>query len=51
MAPFVLQQPNQENDFTTKIYLYDKPGGFGIVTFDLYYIPKSPQELGLDIPW
>jgi hypothetical protein len=51
MAPFILQQPNQENDFTTKIYLYDKPGGFGIVTFDLYYIPKSPQELGLDIPW
>ncbi|MFC1794812.1 DUF4838 domain-containing protein, partial [Planctomycetota bacterium] len=42
MHPFVLQQPNKENDYTTKIYLYDKPGGFGIVNFDLYYIPKNP---------
>ena len=51
MHPFVLQQPNKENDYTTKIYLYDKPGGFGIVNFDLYYIPKKPKELGLKKSW
>ena len=51
MHPFVLQQPNKENDYTIKIYLYDKPGGFGIVNFDLYYIPKSPDELGLKMNW
>ena len=47
MHPFVLQQPNEKNNFTAKIYLYDKPGGFGIVNFDLYYIFKTPDELGL----
>ncbi len=51
MHPFVLQQPNKENGYTTKIYLYDKPGGFGIVNFDLYYIPKKPGELGLKNSW
>ena len=51
MHPFVLQQPNKENNYTAKIYLYDKPGGFGIVNFDLFYIPKSLEELGLKISW
>ena len=51
MHPFVLQQPNKENDFTAKIYLYDKPGGFGVVRLDLYYIPRQPEELGLKNSW
>jgi len=51
MHPFVLQQPNEQNDYTTKIYLYDKPGGFGIVNFDLYYISRPPEELGLKNSW
>jgi hypothetical protein len=51
MHPFVLQQPNKENGFTAKIYLYDKPGGHGIVKFNLYYIPMEPEKLGLKNIW
>jgi hypothetical protein len=51
MHPFVLQQPDKENNYTAKIYLYDKPGGFGRMKFDLYYIPKPPNELGLGNLW
>ena len=40
-----------ENNYTAKIYLYDKPGGFGRMKFDLYYIPKPPNELGLGNLW
>ncbi len=49
--PFVLEQPNKENDFTAKIYLFDAPGGGDWVKFDLYYIDKKPEQLGLQIPW
>lgn len=51
MHPFILEQPSIENNFTVKVYLYDVPGGAGWCKFDLYYIPKSPEELGLEIPW
>ena len=51
MHPFVLEQPTAKNNYTAKIYLYDVPGGRDWMNFDLYYIPKSPSELGLDIPW
>lgn len=51
MHPFVLEQPSPENDFTVKIYLDDMPGGNGWMIFDLYYIPESPESLGLQIPW
>ena len=51
MHPFVLEQPSKENDYTAKVYLYDKTHGQGLVEFDLYYIKKSPRELGLEIPW
>ncbi len=51
MHPFILEQPTADNDYTAKVYLYDKPGGHGLMEFDLYYIPKSPKELGLVIPW
>jgi len=51
MHPFILEQPDKENNYTAKVYLYDKPGADGIMKFDLYYIPQSPDELGLDIPW
>ena len=50
MHPFILQQPGEENDYTVKVYLYDAPGGYGIVKFDLYFISKRPEELGLDFP-
>ena len=49
--PFILEQPTRENNYTVKVYLYDVPGGLGWWRFDLYYIPKSPEELGLKIPW
>ncbi len=51
MHPFILEQPSKDNDYTVQVYLYDQPGGDGIMEFDLYYIPWSPEEVGLNIPW
>ena len=51
MHLFVLEQPREENNYTVKIYLYDAPGGYGWFKFDLFYIEKCPEELGLKIPW
>jgi len=51
MHPFILEQPSAENNYTVKVYLYDVPPGAGWCKFDLYYIPESPEELGLEIPW
>ncbi len=49
--PFILTQPSEKNNYTVKIYLFDKPGGTGNVKFDLYYIPGSPENVGLNVPW
>jgi hypothetical protein len=51
MHPFILEQPAAENDYTVTVYLYDKPGADGIMEFELYYIPKTPTEVGLNLPW
>ncbi|NIA31761.1 MAG: hypothetical protein GWP06_17860 [Actinobacteria bacterium] len=51
MHPFILEQPCRGNNYTAQVYLYDIPGGYGTCEFDLYYIAKSPKELGLEIPW
>jgi len=51
MHPFVLEQPGPENDYTARIYLDDVPGGNGWMKFDLYYLPVSPGEVGLAVPW
>lgn len=51
-GPFILEQPSEENDFTTTIYLSDFPmHGYSWWKFELFYIPRSPKELGLDVPW
>ena len=51
-GPFVLEQPSKENDYTVTLYLSDSPmHGYSWWKFELYYIPKSPEELGLEIPW
>ena len=49
--PFVLEQPSAKNDFTARIYLDDLPGSKDWVICELYYIPRSPAELGLQLPW
>jgi hypothetical protein len=51
MHPFILEQPSAENDYTVTVYLYDKPGADGIMEFELYYIPKAPEQVGLNLPW
>jgi hypothetical protein len=48
---FILEQPSKENDYTVQVYLYDVPPGTSVNHFELYYIPRSPIELGLEIPW
>ncbi len=51
MHQFILEQPAAENDYTVTVYMYDKPGADGIMEFELYYIPKTPKEIGLNLPW
>ena len=51
MHPFILEQPSEDNDWTASVYLYDEPGGKEWMNFDLYFIRKRPEELGLEIPW
>lgn len=51
-GPFVLEQPSSENDYTVTLYLSDSPmHGYSWWKFELYYIPRPPEELGLEIPW
>jgi hypothetical protein len=50
--PFILEQPSKSNDFTVTIYLSDFPcHGYSWWKFDLFYIAKAPEELGLAVPW
>ena len=50
--PFVLEQPSEKNNYTVTVYLSDFPEhGYSWWKFDLYYIAKSPEELGLSVPW
>jgi hypothetical protein len=51
MHQFIFEQPSEQNDFMAQVYLYDLPGGTSVNHFELYYIPRSPKELGLEIPW
>ena len=39
--PFILQQPAEENGYTLKVYLFDRPPGFGWWDFDLYYADET----------
>ncbi len=48
MHPFVIQQPTRDNDFTARIYLNDVPGGAHWCRFNLYFISRRPEKLGLD---
>jgi hypothetical protein len=51
-GPFVLEQPDENNDYTATIYLSDSPmHGYSWWKFELYYIPISPEQLGLIVPW
>jgi hypothetical protein len=51
VPPFILRQPTAGNNYTADVYMYDIPEGRDWVKFDLYYIDKSPQESGLEVPW
>ncbi len=51
MHQFIFDQPSEKNGYKVQVYLYDMPGGTSVNHFELYYIPKSPEELGLEIPW
>ena len=51
-GPFVLEQPSAENEYTVTLYLSDFPmHGYSWWKFELYYIPRPPEELGLAVPW
>jgi hypothetical protein len=50
-APFVLEQPTAANDFTAKIYLFDRLPSYCWWEFELYYIDEDPFDHGLVPPW
>ena len=51
-GPFILEQPSVKNDYTVTLYLSDSPmHGYSWWKFELYYIPRPPEELGLAVPW
>ncbi len=47
LHPFVLEQPSAENSYVARVYLNDLPGGANWWEFELYYIPRPPEELGV----
>jgi len=49
--PFVLEQPSAANDYTVRVYLYNRPPGYAWWDFDLYFVDKPPESLGLETPW
>ncbi len=50
--PFILEQPSKDNDYTVTLYLSDFPEhGYSWWKFELYYISKTPDALGLVPPW
>ncbi len=51
MHPFVLEQPSPDNGHTLKVYLDDLPGANGWMRFELYWVPETPESLGLQVPW
>jgi hypothetical protein len=51
MHPFVLEQPSAANDYTVSVYLDDLPGGQDWFRAELYYLPGSPEQYGLQVPW
>ena len=49
--PFVLEQPSEANDYTAQVYLCHPGPGAGWFRFDLYYVPDSPERLGMAMSW
>ena len=40
--PFILEQPTADNDYTAKIYLYDRLPGYQDWEFELFYTIEDP---------
>ena len=51
LHPFVLEQPTNENDYTFKLYLADRGRGYAWWVFELYYVERTPEDVGLAVPW
>ncbi len=49
--PFVLEQPTAANDYTAKIYLFDRLPSYSWWEFELYYVDEDPFEHRLAPPW
>jgi len=50
--PFILEQPSAANNYTVTVYLSDYPcHGYSWWEFDLYSIPRPPEEIGMVAPW
>ena len=50
-TPFILQQPTAANDYTVKIYLYDRLPGYQDWEFELFYTTEDPFAINQTPPW
>ncbi len=49
--PFVLQQPNAENNYTAEIYFFDPGPGYTVWELELYFLDEAPEAVGVDTAW
>lgn len=49
--PFVLRQPNAENEYTASIYFFDPGPGYTLWEFEVYFLKDSPEGIGVDAKW
>jgi hypothetical protein len=49
--PFLLEQPTAANNYTAKIYLFDRLPSYCWWEFELYYVDEDPFENGFAPPW
>ncbi|MCA9441605.1 MAG: hypothetical protein KC964_12420, partial [Candidatus Omnitrophica bacterium] len=50
-GPFVLEQPNEANGYTGKIFLFDRDPSYSRWEFKVYAVGKKPKETGLRLAW
>jgi hypothetical protein len=49
--PFILEQPEQDNDYTASVYLFDRIPSYSWWEFEVYLLEENPSENGMLPPW
>ena len=49
--PFVFEQPTADHNYTFRLFIADRGRGYAWWEFELFYVEKTPEELGLAVFW